>query len=177
MTLEISKKICMLGSFGVGKTSLVRRFVYNLFDDKYLTTIGVQVSQKKMPPISLGKKSQPVVFKFILWDLAHIEKFSEVIRNYFRGSHGALVVFDLSRPLSAQDPSVFLKPFRETNPTSKIVFIANKSDLVDAVSPAIDEFKQLAQVHHVPFIFTSAKTGDNVEAAFIILAEQILEAE
>ncbi len=177
MTIEVSKKICMLGSFGVGKTSLVRRFVYNLFDEKYLSTIGVQVTQKKMPPVTLAKKSQAVAFKFILWDLAHIEKFNELIRNYFRGSNGALVVFDLSRSLSIQNPDVFLKPFKETNPDSKIIFIANKYDLVEAEGPVVEEFRQFAKSHQVPCFMTSAKSGDNVEKAFNKLAEMILEAE
>ncbi len=177
MALEISKKICMLGSFGVGKTSLVRRFVHNLFDEKYLSTIGVQVTQKKIPPMEASLKSQPVALKFILWDLAHIEKFNELIRNYFRGAHGALVVFDISRPLAVQDPDIFFKPFMEINPDSKVIFIANKVDLVDVHGVAVEQFKQFAQSLQSPCFFTSAKSGDNVEAAFQKLAEMILKAE
>lgn len=177
-SVEICKKICMLGSFGVGKTSLVRRYVYNMFDEKYLTTIGVQISQKQIPNLVHPRSKALVNLKLILWDLAHIEKFNEVIKNYYRGSHGAIVVYDLTRPESFERTTEFLQPFRETNPNSRVVFAANKSDLLtpdhanrtlflNKASPKGDEY----------CIFTSAKSGEHVEEAFAKLGAMILEAE
>ena len=176
MPIEISKKVCMLGSFGVGKTSLVRRFVYNLFDEKYLTTIGVQVSHKQLAPIHLPKTNDTVLVKIILWDLAHIDKLSEIIKNYFRGSHGAIVVFDITRPNTFSYYDVFLRPFVEMNPQSRIIFVANKIDLAGTEHSASDHFIALAEQHKVPYFYASAKTGENVEPAFSQLGQMLIEA-
>ena len=86
----VQKKICMLGSFSVGKTSLVRQFVEGQFTDKYLSTIGVKVSRKTVE----RPQSQ---LKFLIWDLAGGDDFTQVGNNYLRGAKGALIVCDLTR--------------------------------------------------------------------------------
>ena len=176
MPLEISKKVCMLGSFGVGKTSLVRRFVYNKFDEKYLTTIGVQVSHKVLDPIVRADKTS-VQLKIILWDLAHIEKMTEVIKNYFRGSHGAIVVYDLTRPLTWSGYDMFLKAFTEICPKSSMIFVANKMDLLMTENATGEQFMQIARAHKVAHFFTSAKTNENVDKAFYHLGAMLIEAK
>lgn len=176
MTLEISKKVCMLGSFGVGKTSLVRRFVYNKFDEKYLTTIGVQVSHRLLDPILMADKSR-VQVKVILWDLAHIEKMTEIIKNYFRGSHGAIVVYDLTRPSTYAGYDMFLRAFGEVCPKSSMIFVANKSDLLMDHNEGVEQFTHLAKAHNVPHFFTSAKSGENVDKAFHQLGAMMIEAK
>ena len=95
---SIKKKVCLLGSFAVGKTSLVERFVHNRFDEKYLTTIGVKISQKALPPIESKRDRQMIQHTFLIWDIAGLEKFDSVEMSYFRGAAGALVVADLTRP-------------------------------------------------------------------------------
>jgi small GTP-binding protein len=165
----------MLGSFGVGKTSLVRQFVYRTFEEKYLSTIGVQISQKVLPPLKTEKNSDPAQLKFILWDLAQIEKFNSVIKNYFRGAHGAIVVFDLIRDLSMQDYQSFFVPFNEMNPNAEIVFVGNKLDLVEPDCDACKQIAEFAQKHNTSYFLTSAKTGQNVEKLFIQLGKQLLE--
>ena len=155
----------MLGAFGVGKTSLVRRFVYNKFDEKYLSTIGVQISQKLLPPFENAKNKRLEQYNLILWDLAHIEKLDAIIRNYFRGSHGALIVFDLTRPYLVNDYSFMLDPFRQTNPEAPLIFVANKIDLVP---PGVDlkPINELASKYDAEFATASAKTGEGVEDIF-----------
>lgn len=168
----------MLGSFGVGKTSLVRRYVYGMFDEKYLTTIGVQISQKQISNLVHPRTKAVVQLKLILWDLAHIEKFNEVIKNYYRGSHGAIVVYDLTRPESFERTSEFLLPFRETNPNSRVIFAANKSDLLAPNHANRTLFLEKTRVKGDEYcIFTSAKNGEHVEDAFVKLGAMILEAE
>lgn len=174
---EISKKICMLGSFGAGKTSLVRRFVYNKFEEKYLSTIGVQLSQKSVTVSGEGLVHGEERLKLILWDLAHIEKFDKVIKNYFRGSHGAIVVLDLTRRQTFDEMDVFLKPFAEMNPASKIVFIGNKSDLVKPTEEDRERFLQLSESYKTFYTFTSAKTGENVEQMFLKLSALLIKAD
>ncbi|MBD3386537.1 GTP-binding protein [candidate division KSB1 bacterium] len=175
MQRVISRKVCMLGTFGVGKTSLVRRFVYNRFDEKYLSTIGVQISQKQLPPLQKGDSDEFVQYKFILWDLAHIEKFDSMIKNYFRGAHGAFVVFDLTRPDTLQTYSSFLDPFLQTNPNSKIIFIGNKIDLIESPDEELQQLEKIAACFKAPFFTTSAKTGENVEKMFIKMGGIFIE--
>lgn len=169
--VKISKKICMLGTFGVGKTSLVRQFVYHKFDESYLSTIGVQLSNKSIGPIDHQGKT--VQLNLILWDLAHLDKFDAVVKNYFHGSHGAVVVFDLTRPQSFQEYENLVHPFFEVNPNSKLVVVGNKTDL-DGTTASKDQVIRLANEMNCPSFFTSAKTGEQVEAMFTALAHSII---
>ncbi len=161
----ISKKICMLGSFGVGKTSLVRRFVYNKFEEKYLSTIGVHISHKTIE-ISDANQALSEQLKLILWDIAHIEKFNSVIKNYFRGSNGAIIVYDLSRPQTFKNTESFLKPYLEMNPKSKNIFVGNKIDLIDEPEILKEQLLQNIPHNNSQLVMTSAKTGNNVETLF-----------
>ena len=95
MAKTISKKICLLGDFAVGKTSLVQRFVYALFDDKYISTIGVKVSRKT---VVLPREDEVVELTLMLWDLAGSEEFGRVRASYLRGAVGAVLVCDVTRP-------------------------------------------------------------------------------
>ena len=161
----ISKKICMLGTFGVGKTSLVRRFVYNKFEEKYLSTIGVHISYKIIDVKKPETMTSPKL-KLILWDIAHIEKFDAVIKNYFRGSSGAIVVCDLSRSQTFKNIESFLTPYLEMNPNSKNVFVGNKIDLIDEPDRLKEQLLQNVRSYKSQLVLTSAKTGSNVEALF-----------
>lgn len=167
------KKICLLGEFGVGKTSLVRRFVYNKFEEKYLSTIGVHISNK-MIMIPVGETAHQL--NLILWDLAHIDKFTAMIKNYFRGANGAIVVFDLTRRQPVQDAASFLDPFLEMNPSAHLILAGNKVDLVQEQSVPMEQLLQVSKTYQAPFKLTSAKTGENVEQLFSELATLFLKA-
>ncbi len=168
--LKVSKKICMLGTFGVGKTSLVRRFVYQKFDESYLSTIGVQLSNKS---VTLQNQGNSVHMNLILWDLAHLEKFDAVVKNYFHGSHGAVVVMDLTRPQSFHEYENLIRPFFEVNPNSKIVLVGNKTDIEEA-NKTKTQVVELANELTCPYFFTSAKTGEQVEEMFVELAASLM---
>jgi len=163
----------MLGSFGVGKTSLVRRFIYDEFRENYRSTMGVQILQKI---VSLTKDNSFGI-KLILWDIAHIEKFNRVIKNYFRGSHGAIVVCDITRSQSFQGMDIYLKPYLEMNPKSKLIFVGNKIDLVDKNSFDMEQLLQISKALKSPFITTSAKTNENVDELFNKLGTLLVKAE
>lgn len=92
--VSLSAKVCLLGDYAVGKTSLVRRFVYNLFEDKYLSTIGVKVSRKM---VAVPRGDEVVELVLMLWDLAGSEEFDSVRASYLRGAAGALVVCDVTQ--------------------------------------------------------------------------------
>ncbi len=170
----IYKKICLLGMFGVGKTSLVRRFVYNRFDDAYLTTVGVKVSQKILPPVknSQGRLTQ---FTFLIWDIAGFEEASQRTKNYFVGAAGALVVADLTRPQTTEALPTILETFAAVAPDAAVVFLGNKTDLLPELGDQAQALEAFARQQNGPVLLTSAKTGLNVEKAFLQLAKNLAE--
>jgi len=167
-----SKKICMLGTFGAGKTSLVRRFVHGIFEEKYLSTIGVHLSHKALSDSVTG-----IQFNLIIWDLAHIEKFTAATRNYFRGAAAAIIVLDLTRESSFAEKQIRIKEFTESNPEAALVFAGNKTDLLDSHEQAESELQAFAARWQAPAVLTSAKTGENVEALFNLVVAAMPEAQ
>lgn len=160
----IAKKICLLGAFSVGKTSLVRRFVHSSFSDRYLTTVGVKIDKKSLV---VGEQS----ITMILWDLHGEDRLQAVRETYLRGSSGALLVADGTRPETIQvalDLEARLHRVCGEVPTRLLI---NKADLA-AEWPTPQEELPLPAARKP--LFTSAKSGDNVELAFAELAEQML---
>lgn len=167
--VAISKKVCLLGDFAVGKTSLVRRFVYNLFDDKYISTIGVKVSRKV---IAVPRGEGIVELTLMLWDLAGSKEFDRVRASYLRGSAGAVVMCDLTRPETLGSLRRYVDELRTVNPGACLILAANKYDLVEpclseglrALDP--EQVKAESASLGVPHYFTSAKTGNKIEEMF-----------
>lgn len=173
----LSKKICMLGDFAVGKTSLVRRFVHDVFDDRYISTIGVKVSRK---PATVSSGDRVVDLTMILWDLAGSEEFSQMRSAYLRGAAGALLVYDLTRPETLTRLVDYASQVRQTTAEASFVVVANKSDLIpvsengaQANAAALDG-RALAASLGAPFLSASALTGFNVEEAFRQMAVQVV---
>ena len=165
----IQKKVCLLGDFAVGKTSLVRRFVEGRFDDKYLSTIGVKISRKPM-------MRADHVLNLLIWDLAGGDDFSKMSNQYLRGAVGALIVCDLTRSDTLQALIRYTEQLRVVNENPAIVLIGNKVDLEDARHISDEQLQTIATEQQVPYLLTSAKTGDSVIEAFDLLATQ-LEAQ
>jgi small GTP-binding protein len=168
----IKKKICLLGLYSVGKTSMVRQFVYNKFEDKYLSTIGVHISKKKL---NIDIKEDKQSIEFFIWDIANINKFDNVVNNYLRGAHGAIIVTDISRPKTIENIKEFADNFLEINPKAKILFVGNKIDLVDELKFDKDAYISSVCDNSNNVLFTSAKTGENIDEVFKKLGEQIVE--
>ena len=168
----IAKKICLLGDFSVGKTSLVRRFVYNLFDDKYISTIGVKVSRKT---VAVPREQGIVDLTMMLWDLAGSEEFNQVRASYLRGTAGAVLVCDLTRSETLDAIQTYIDDLHRISPNAHLVLAANKCDLVDQQQLTKEEIAALAQTIHAPHYITSAKTGDTVEDLFRDLGGMLVE--
>lgn len=162
----VQKKVCLLGDFAVGKTSLVRRFVEGRFEDKYLSTIGVKVSRKTL-------ERETSRLNLLIWDLVGGNEFSRSETGYLLGTAGALIVCDLTRFDTLKALKRYTKQVRAVNPHVAIVFLGNKVDLSE--EQVIDEATLTAVTLELnaPFLLTSAKTNENVEAAFIQLADLI----
>ncbi|MBN1478831.1 GTP-binding protein [candidate division KSB1 bacterium] len=169
---KINKKVCLLGTFAVGKSSLVRQFVYSQFSDDYLSTLGVQLATKSLDTIN-PETQKAYQVNLILWDLAQVEKFDAVTKTYLHGSQAAIMVFDLTRRASLIDYEETISGFREINPESKIVLAGNKTDLAHTEESRL-EIERIAADLSCPVFFTSAKTGENVDALFHTLAQKLL---
>jgi small GTP-binding protein len=167
-TRIIRKKVCLLGDFAVGKTSLVRRYVHGLFDEKYLTTIGVTLSQK-----SLFRKEHEL--RLIVWDLAGGEDFSRPETLYLRGTAGALIICDLTRADSLPSVEHYARQLWQGSAGADIVLVGNKSDLArDRHTQTMhSDLAAMAAKLNTQYVLTSAKTGENVELAFELLADLI----
>lgn len=169
----IKQKICVLGSFSVGKTSLVNRFVHDRFHEKYLTTVGISVSQKLMPPLQGRGNGMAVQYMFLIWDIAALEKFDPISMNYFRGASGALAVADIARPETIEDLGPLCKKFMEINPKAALVTVGNKADLYKGDETARAQLNKIASEYDAGMLLTSAKSGDGVDNAFIALSQRI----
>jgi small GTP-binding protein len=169
----LKKKICLIGAFAVGKTSLVERFVHNRFDEKYLTTIGVKVSQKILAPLKDPQTGQTIQHTLIIWDIAGLGKFDRVARNYFRGASAALAVADLTRPETIGRLKEYCENFRTVCPQAPVVVLGNKFDLFDDNAKTLSQLKGLAEHYSIESLLTSAKTGQMVEQAFQKLSIEI----
>ena len=161
--MAISKKVILVGHFGVGKTSLIRRFVHQKFSEEYLTTIGVKIDKKV-----LQLKGQEVTL--IIWDIAGETNQVKTPKSYQLGAHGVLYVFDITRPSTYENLHEQLDYLRDLLPQASIEVIANKTDLLNA-----EEQKNVLSGLHLDQIHTtSAKTGENVEAIFDALAKAMI---
>jgi len=164
----VQKKICMLGNYAVGKTSLVRRFVEGRFDDGYLSTIGVKVSRRL---VELPQR--PV--HLLIWDLAGSDEFVSFTSNYQQGASGALLVCDLTRAATLPILKEQATRMREINPRAALILIGNKADLTEKVEIEEDEMADLAEKLAALWFITSARTGTGVEAAFVQLAQRLID--
>ncbi len=169
MSTLIQKKICLLGDFSVGKTSLVERFVYNRFSSRYLSTIGVKISRKSMP------MAADIKFNMLIWDLAGSEEFSGVQSIYLQGAQGAIFVCDLTRPETLASLEKYHEQLETVSPGIPIIVAGNKADLKDKqklTQALLDQ--QALHFNAVAVIMTSAKTGQDVEIAFGELAKHLV---
>ena len=161
----IQKKVCLLGDFAVGKTSLIRRYVEGRFDDKYLTTVGVVVSRRAIMRSDLA-------LHLLIWDLAGGRDFSQ--SGYLLGAAGALITCDLTRATTLAAFQGYAAQVRAVNPHSAIVLLANKSDLDEERAISDEQLLSVAHQHNCPMLLTSAKSGENVERAFSTLADALM---
>lgn len=164
----IQKKICMLGGFAVGKTSLVRRFVSNVFLDHYQTTIGVTVEKK-----SVMAGEQGVLL--MLWDLYGEDEFQHVRESYLRGSSGYIVVMDGTRRATLETALALQETAVKTMGPVPFVSIINKVDVRSQWEIDEREIEQL-RARGWTVLFGSAKLGQGVEELFLSVATQIMQA-
>ncbi|WP_298778055.1 Rab family GTPase [uncultured Polaribacter sp.] len=159
----IAKKVLLVGNFGVGKTSLIKRFVLNEFSEDYISTIGVRVSSK-----IVSFTGQEV--KLLIWDVAGVDGNEKIPKSYFLGASAAMYVFDLSREETYLNLKSQLNSVKELSGLSKFTVVGNKKDLV-----SVEKIEEIKNNLEVPIdLITSAKENNNVEEAFVLLTQQSL---
>ncbi|WP_439128082.1 Rab family GTPase [Polaribacter sp.] len=160
----IAKKVLLVGNFGVGKTSLIRRFVLNQFSEDYISTIGVRVSSKVV-----AYNNQEI--KLLIWDVAGTSGDEKIPKAYFLGASAAMFVFDVSREETYLTIENHLQNIKELSGLDNITIVGNKKDLLSE-----NELKDVVQTIPVNIdLITSAKEDENVEDAFLQLAAQAIK--
>jgi small GTP-binding protein len=163
----LEKKICMLGTLAVGKTSLVRRFIEGIYSEDYHTSIGVKVDKKLV-----REAGQPEI-SLVLWDIYGEDRFQHVQPSYWRGMFGYLLVADGTRRNTLDEALALNQRVIDTGLKLPAVLLVNKSDLADQWEIGDDHLAQLTQSGW-EIMRTSAKTGENVDAAFSCLTLKML---
>ncbi len=163
---HLKAKVCLVGDEAVGKSSVIRRFVHNQFEGDYLRTIGTQVSKKEVVLPAEG-----VAMTLMVWDIMGRKGFLDLITAaYFYRASGVLAVCDAARASTLQGLETWLMAVEENLGKVPMVILGNKSDLVTDRPAAERALRALAQGHGAQWFLTSAKTGENVNRAFEVLA-------
>lgn len=162
----LQKKVCLLGASSVGKTSLVRRFVYDVFSEKYLTTIGVKIDRKL---VSVGERETSLV----VWDIQGEDQFAHILPTYIRGASGCLLVADGTRKNTVEKALELAGRVSATVGEVPSILILNKVDLEQEWEIEVEDVERL-RIQGWTVIETSARLGIGAEQAFLTLAERML---
>ncbi|MFB8788666.1 MAG: Rab family GTPase [Potamolinea sp.] len=162
----IQKKVCLVGAFATGKTSLIARFVKSIYSEIYQTTVGVKIDKK-----SVNVRGQEV--NLMLWDIYGEDDFQKLRLSYLRGSSGYLLVVDGTRLPTLDKALDMQKKVEKTIGSVPFILILNKFDLVDEWEIDDTVMSELSKKNW-NVIQGSAKTGLGVEEAFIRLTEQMV---
>ncbi len=167
---KFTTKLIITGDFKVGKSSLIKRFVENRFKESYQSTIGVELSQKIL------KINDETTIDFILWDIGgQMTQMAPYRARFYNGALAAFIVLDRSRPKTFEDIKLWYNDIKKSVQVEiPIVIVGNKSDLENLLVSEL-EIKKLAQEFGFHYILTSAKTGENVNDAFLYIAYKFLE--
>lgn len=172
---DYMRKVVMIGAGGSGKTALVNRFLTQKFSEEYIVTIGSQFAVKT---VALeGNNGRNVVVKLLVWDLAGQQRFDFIRGSYYRGSKGALLVFDTTRKSTYVELPKWIQETEDAlGERIPIILLANKVDLDDERVISTEMGQEFVREHNlVGYLETSALTGQNVEEAFYLLAKSTLQ--
>ncbi|CAL2049867.1 unnamed protein product [Caenorhabditis brenneri] len=168
MAETITAKVMLLGDSCTGKTCLLIRYKDGAFlNNNFISTVGIDYRNKL---ITMGDKK----VKLQIWDTAGQERFRSVTTSYYRDADALLLVYDIANRASFENCRNWLSQIQEHGKEAvQVTLVGNKCDLPRAV--AAEEGKRLAEAYSIPFMETSAKTGQNVDRAFLGLAERMLK--
>jgi Ras-related protein Rab-1A len=167
---DLVYKILLLGDSEVGKSCFLMRYADNVFVDNYITTIGLDYKLKYVQ-LDSGQ-----VIKVQLWDTAGQDRYRTIAKNYYKGSHGILLLYDVTKTSSFENIREWIKDIREEVYEKAIIFlIGNKIDKKDQIKIKTEDAEKLAEEFNIPFFEASAKSGENVDEIFKALYKKISE--
>ncbi len=168
---QFTAKLILTGDFKVGKTSLIKRFIENMFTETYISTIGVQISKKT---VVMDEDTQ---INFVLWDIGgQISTMAPYRQRFYEGASAAFIIIDRTRPDNLESVNRWYKEILESVPRNvPVVIVGNKSDLQEEVVISEEEIKIVAKQLGFHYILTSALTGENVNEAFLYIAYRFIE--
>lgn len=166
-------KVCLVGDAAVGKTSLVRRYVLDVFDDSYLRTVGTKVSKRTMD-LAFPRDRVAVRLVATIWDIMGHSGFRDLVSDtYFTGANGILAVADLTRRTTLDNLVGWIEGVHHIAGNVPVVLVVNKADLASDATYGADEIEDLAAAFGCPHVTSSAKTGENVPTAFELLGTRM----
>ncbi len=161
--MEITKKIVLLGQFGVGKTSIARRYMLDVFDQDYVPTLGVQI-RKKVIELPSGRK-----LSMIIWDLEGFSSVSRTRSSYLLGSHAFVYVFDTTRPYTYEGIEKDIEFIKNRYPNVQLEVIGNKIDLDEA-----NDIRSIMKERNIAVTgYVSAKSGEGIQELFTRLTKKL----
>ncbi len=164
-TIRVIKKVLLLGDPAVGKTSLIRKFVQDIYEDKYLETLGTKVTNKVLTFTSPDKKKR-IELTMMIWDVMGQKNYRLIHESAFKGTAGAILVGDLTRTETLENLDNWISELFNIIGKIPVIFLGNKKDLIEMVSEKHKNLVYLSRSYQTKFYMTSAKTGENVEYAF-----------
>lgn len=169
---EFKFRVVLLGEAAVGKTSLIRRFTENSFDEEYKQTIGTTFASKEVTVTDDEGQTRQV--RLIIWDMGGQTTYRELRRQFMKGSSGAIIAYDVTRPETFMAMNNWFESFRETCPNAAVAIAANKVDLLDSRIVPVEPGLMLRDWFQADYYETSAKTGAAVTDVFDKLAKLVL---
>ncbi len=168
---DFSSKLILTGDYSVGKTSLIKRFVENIFQESYISTIGVEISKKTL------ELAETTNVNFIIWDIASQRvQMAPYRARFYSGANSAFIVIDRTREDNLQSIEYWYNDIKKSiSANIPIVIVGNKSDLNDKIVISESEIKEISDKYGFHYIITSAKTSENVNDAFLYIAYRFLE--
>jgi small GTP-binding protein len=171
---EMTTKICLVGDSSVGKTSLIKRYVFDEFDDRYLSTLGTKVTKRRLE-VPFPDLDMNVDVKLLIFDIIGEKGFRNLLREaYFQGANGLMAVFDLTRGDTLDSIDDWVDNAYDVTGAIPTHLLANKMDLKDDIVVSEVEAGQVSRELDSPIVFTSAKTGENVEEVFKTIGTRLV---
>lgn len=171
-TLRMKAKVALVGDSGVGKTSLIRRFVLDEYDDKYIHTVGTKVTKIKLT-VPQGVDTE-IEVDLSIFDIMGQKGFRDMVKDtFFHDVQGLFAVCDITNRQSLEDLQDWIATGLESGGDAPVYILVNKKDLVDRAQYGEQAISKIAEPWEATIVMTSAKTGENVESAFNAIAVEI----